>query len=121
MYKKNKTQKNKMKNKIKLSTGNDIFFYNGKQYINDSYIHGIGWIILDSNNPSQIVARSDKPLITAKYPWEIGTQPYTCVTQNRVYIEAAVPIPDSYFLLIECCFFFIICFCLFFFFLFWFV
>ena len=49
-----------------LSSGNYIFFYNSAQKgwpENPNTAYHIGWAILDSNNPTKILQRSDMPLM----------------------------------------------------------
>ena len=77
---------------LQLRNGDYIFFYNaatvGWPDEPGSAYHP-GWVILDGNDPSVIKQRSEEPLLTPQFAWELGTLPYTCNVPNVVFLEAA--------------------------------
>lgn len=77
---------------IKLSNGDYLFIYNsatvGWPDDPESAYHP-GWVILDKNDPLIIKQRSDEPLMTPEYTWELGVSPYTCNVPNVIFVEAA--------------------------------
>jgi predicted GH43/DUF377 family glycosyl hydrolase len=77
---------------LQLLNGDYIFFYNsattGWPDEPGSAYHP-GWVILDGQDPSVIKQRSEEPLLTPTYAWELGTQPYTCNVPNVIFLEAA--------------------------------
>jgi len=55
-----------------LSNGNYIFFYNSAEKgwpedLKTSY--HVGWVILDGQDPTKILARSEQPLMGSQYSW----------------------------------------------------
>lgn len=77
---------------LQLLNGDYIFFYNsatlGWPDEAGSAYHP-GWVILDGKDPSVIKQRSEEPLLTPTFAWELGTLPYTCNVPNVVFLEAA--------------------------------
>ena len=77
---------------LQLLNGDYIFFYNsatlGWPDEAGSAYHP-GWVILDGKDPSVIKQRSEEPLLTPTFAWELGTLPYTCNVPNVVVLEAA--------------------------------
>lgn len=61
--------------------------------------YAIGWVILDGKNPTKILQRSDKPLLSATYDYEIGEAPYTCTQYNSVYAKGMVKLEGMFFVL----------------------
>jgi predicted GH43/DUF377 family glycosyl hydrolase len=82
---------------IKLSNGDYLFIYNsatvGWPDDPNSAYHP-GWVILDHENPLNILQRSELPLMTPEYTWELGVSPYTCNVPNVIFVEAAYLIND---------------------------
>jgi predicted GH43/DUF377 family glycosyl hydrolase len=82
---------------IQLSNGDYLFIYNsatiGWPDDPDSAYHP-GWVILDSENPLHILQRSEQPLMTPEYTWELGVAPYTCNVPNVIFLEAAYLMND---------------------------
>eukprot|EP00428_Durinskia_dybowskii_P060793 CAMPEP_0170364594 /NCGR_PEP_ID=MMETSP0117_2-20130122/5458_1 /TAXON_ID=400756 /ORGANISM="Durinskia baltica, Strain CSIRO CS-38" /LENGTH=356 /DNA_ID=CAMNT_0010619107 /DNA_START=90 /DNA_END=1160 /DNA_ORIENTATION=+ len=77
---------------LQLLNGDYVFFYNsatvGWPDEPGSAYHP-GWVILDGKDPSVIKQRSEEPLLTPTYAWELGTLPYTCNVPNVIFLEAA--------------------------------
>ena len=77
---------------LELLNGDYIFFYNSATvgWPNEpgSAYHP-GWVILDRKDPTVIKQRSEVPLLTPEFAWELGTLPYTCNVPNVVFLEAA--------------------------------
>lgn len=77
---------------LQLLNGDYIFFYNsatvGWPDEPGSAYHP-GWVILDGKNPRVIKQRSEQPLLTPEFAWELGTAPYTCNVPNVIFLEAA--------------------------------
>lgn len=45
--------------------------------VND-HVYSIGWALFDRNNPSELLARSEKPILSPEYPYELyGISEYT--------------------------------------------
>lgn len=80
---------------LRLNDGNYLFFYNSAQlgWPDDlKTAYHVGWLILDGNNPTNILQRSSEPLLGPKYAWEEGVAPYACNVPNVVFLEAAYPV-----------------------------
>jgi predicted GH43/DUF377 family glycosyl hydrolase len=59
-----------------------LLIYNGA---NDSLVYGPGWALFDRQDPRRLLARSEKPFMVPKLPWEkAGTVP------NVIFIEGAI-------------------------------
>mmetsp|Transcript_5516 Transcript_5516/g.9250 ORF Transcript_5516/g.9250 Transcript_5516/m.9250 type:complete len:788 (-) Transcript_5516:630-2993(-) len=99
---------------VKLADGNYLMLYNGYtltdiqnaldfnfSVFNNGQLppkikhYAIGWLILDGNNPTKILQRSEKPIISASYKYETGEAPFTCMQHNSVYAKAIVRIEAS--------------------------
>jgi predicted GH43/DUF377 family glycosyl hydrolase len=81
---------------LRLSDGNYLFFYNSAQVgwpDDPATTYNVGWLILDGNDPSVILQRSEEPLMRPKFAYEIGASPYACNVPNVVFLEAAFPLP----------------------------
>lgn len=85
---------------LTLSTGDYLFFYNSASIgwpDEPGSAYHVGWVILDKTDPTKILQRSNEPLMTPEYPWEIGSPPYTCNVPNVIFLEAAKQIsPDQF-------------------------
>ncbi len=72
---------------LQLSSGDYLFFYNsaslGWPDDPDKY-YNVGWVILDGNNISNILQRSEVPILSPVKSWEYGVSPYTCNGQCAV-------------------------------------
>ena len=75
----------------RLSNGDYLYFYNidtGFPYKpNPLGRCAIGWAILDGNDPTTIVARSEDALLVASEPWE------TCAAVGKGYVRPQPPPP----------------------------
>lgn len=83
---------------MQLSTGDYIFFYNSASLgfpSDPEAAYHVGWVILDKENPKLIIDRSSEPLITPKFAWEIGVEPYSCNVGQVVFLEAAHPMENK--------------------------
>ena len=60
--------------------------------------YNVGWLILDGEDPSTILQRSDEPILSPELPWEIGVSPYLGLTPNVVFVEGWAPTdePDTF-------------------------
>jgi beta-1,2-mannobiose phosphorylase / 1,2-beta-oligomannan phosphorylase len=78
---------------MRLSNGNYIFIYNSARHgypspkPNWDVQYNVGYVILDSQDPSKILSRSEQPILSPELPWEIGTSPYLGLTPNVVFVE----------------------------------
>ena len=83
---------------LTLLNGDYIFFYNsamlGWPSTPGSAYHP-GWVILDRDDPTVIKQRSNVPLLTPEFAWELGDLPYTCNAPNVVFLEAAHRISET--------------------------
>ena len=55
-----------------LEDGNYLFFYNSadKGWPDESTSsYHVGWVILDGQDPTKILQRSEEPLMSSEYPW----------------------------------------------------
>eukprot|EP01084_Bolivina_argentea_P011627 21729_1 len=71
---------------LRLSSGDYIFFYNGHD---NKYEYRAGYLILDGKDPTNVIARSEKPLIDITFPWEKGTPPNLSNVKNVVFLQGA--------------------------------
>jgi len=84
---------------LPLSDGNYLFLYNsarkGYHSIKPNWDiqYNVGWVILDGDNPSKIIQRSDEPLFSPELGWETGTGNYLGLTPNVVFVEGWAPHP----------------------------
>ncbi len=64
-----------------------LLLYNGA---NDKLIYGPGWILFDKNDPTRVLARSQKPFILPTLPWErVGIVP------NVIFLEGVTSRPGD--------------------------
>jgi predicted GH43/DUF377 family glycosyl hydrolase len=62
-----------------------LLLYNGAD---DHLVYGPGWILFDRHDPRRVIARADRPFITAALSWEkAGNVP------NVIFLEGAAPNP----------------------------
>lgn len=90
---------------LRLSDKNYLFFYNSARVwyptgkINYTLQYNVGFLILDKDDPSKILQRSDEPLLSPQTTWEIGMEPYLGLTPNVVFLEGAKSLGDDKFLI----------------------
>ncbi len=89
----------------RLSTGDFLYIYN----VDTGYPYhpnpvgrcAIGWAILDGEDPTRIVARSDSPLLTAVFPWEqCPVKNSTCQETMVVFSTGLKPLGNDEFLVV---------------------
>jgi predicted GH43/DUF377 family glycosyl hydrolase len=68
------------------------FFCSAATKPNYERCYAIGWVILDSKDPTKVVARSkiDDPLLVPTLEWEIGNSTHGDQTPNAVFIDGAL-------------------------------
>ena len=86
---------------LRLSTGDFVFFINswGSDWPDKGNGYQPGWVVLDGDDPSIIVASAQKPLWDpSREPWLVGVAPWTCNVPNVTFLEAAHPTeePDTF-------------------------
>jgi predicted GH43/DUF377 family glycosyl hydrolase len=59
-----------------------LLIYNGAD---ENNIFATGWVLFDKNDPTRVVARSDKPIFTVEQVWEKAGQ-----VPNVVFVEGVV-------------------------------
>jgi len=78
---------------LPLTDGNYLFLYNSARHGYPSNKPGwdiqynVGWVILDKDDPTKVIQRSEEPLLSPTLPWEIGDSPELDLTPNVVFIE----------------------------------
>ena len=83
---------------LPLSDGNFLFLHNSA---NSTKGHGgavtynPSWAILDGTDPSRILQRATRPLLSPVLGWQQGTAPYECNVGAVVFLEAAAPVPGQ--------------------------
>jgi len=89
---------------LQLSDGNYLFIYNSARHGYPSVKPGwdvqynVGWVILDQNDPTKVLQRSDEPLFSPVLDWEIGTAPQLGLTPNVVFLEGWIPYTENQFI-----------------------
>uniref|UniRef100_A0A914P7C4 acid phosphatase n=1 Tax=Panagrolaimus davidi TaxID=227884 RepID=A0A914P7C4_9BILA len=85
---------------LKLNTGDYLFIYNSARSGNSTVKPGwnlqynIGYAILAGSDPTQVLQRSDQPIMTPTLDWETGnTTDY--LTPNVVFLEGLIPDPNG--------------------------
>jgi predicted GH43/DUF377 family glycosyl hydrolase len=73
-----------------LSDGNIIFFHNSANATMHAYHPG--FVIINGSDPTQILQRSETPILSPTRDWEIGSYPAECNVANVVFLEAAAPV-----------------------------
>jgi len=80
---------------VQLKTGDYLMFYAAAT---PGWVaHGnytAGWIILDKNDPTKIVQRSDEHIMVPLLPYEQGIPPYPVNRANVIFLCSAVPTSD---------------------------
>jgi predicted GH43/DUF377 family glycosyl hydrolase len=62
--------------------------YNGAD---EKSVFATGWVLFDKNDPTKVVARSDKPIFKVEQEWEkVGQVP------NVVFVEGVVPVGNRW-------------------------
>jgi len=73
-----------------LSDGNYFFIYNSAQK-NDTSPSGFdynpGFLIINGSDPTQIIQRSDNPIVSPTLGWELGVPPYLGHVADVIFIE----------------------------------
>jgi predicted GH43/DUF377 family glycosyl hydrolase len=79
---------------LRLSDGNYLFIYNSARGGFPSkkpgyqFQYNIGWLILDKNDPTRILQRSDEPILSPVLDWETGNNPTgLALVPNVVFCE----------------------------------
>ena len=74
---------------MRLSNGNYLFLYNSaRKYGNNNFQYNLGWVILSGDDPTQILERSEEPILTPELGWEVGqSPPWLDLTNYVVFIE----------------------------------
>jgi len=92
---------------LPLSDGNYLFIYNSARHGYPSKKPGwdvqynVGFVILDKNDPTKILQRSDEPILSPVLPWEIGnTSDQLGLTPNVVFVEGWMPIGTNQFFVV---------------------
>uniref|UniRef100_A0A6B2L8N7 Glycosyl hydrolase family 32 N-terminal domain-containing protein n=1 Tax=Arcella intermedia TaxID=1963864 RepID=A0A6B2L8N7_9EUKA len=86
---------------LPLSDGNYLFIYNSARHGFPSIKPGwdlqynVGWVILDKDDPTKILQRSDEPILSPELGWEKGDAPYLGLTPNVVFLEGWIPLPSQ--------------------------
>lgn len=71
-----------------LSDGNLFFLHNSA---NESLAYHPGWVVTNGTDPTQVLQRSEEPLLTPDEAWTIGAAPALCNVPSVVFLEAAHP------------------------------
>jgi len=78
---------------LMLSNGNYLFIYNSARHGYPSpkpdwdIQYNVGWVILDGQDPTKILARASEPILSPELAWEKGDAPYLGLTPNVVFVE----------------------------------
>jgi len=89
---------------LPLSDGNYLFIYNSARGGFPSKKPGwnlqynVGWVVLDKENPTKVIQRSEDPLFGPVLGWEKGDSPYLDLTPNVVFLEGWKPLSSNTFL-----------------------
>lgn len=68
---------------LPLSDGNLLFFYNSANGTGGDFdAYNPGWVVLSGADPTQILARSETPLLSPDHGWEQGKAPFECNVHN---------------------------------------
>jgi len=84
-----------------LSNGHYLFLYNSGRHGYPSkkpdwdVQYNVGWVILDGQDPTKILARSSEPILSPELAWEKGDAPYLGLTPNVVFVEGWVRHPTK--------------------------
>jgi predicted GH43/DUF377 family glycosyl hydrolase len=91
---------------LPLSDGNYLFIYNSarpgypSKKPNWNLQYNVGWVILDKNDPTKILLRSDKPLFSPVLSWEKGDAPQLGLTPNVVFLEGWIAYQPNKFIVV---------------------
>lgn len=66
-----------------------LFLYHGAEETN---VYSIGAILVNPENPEEILGRSQEPLITPQLSWETGKEQYSAEVPNVVFGCGTIPI-----------------------------
>lgn len=72
---------------MRLSDGNYLYLYNSARLGYPSPLpnyaeqYNVGFLILDQDDPTRILQRSDEPILTPQMDWEIGKE-LSCLDLN---------------------------------------
>lgn len=78
---------------IRLKSGDFLFIYNSAQ---DGYSsvkpgwslqYNLGYAILNENDPTRVVQRSNQPILSPELDWEVGNVSDKYLTPNVVFLE----------------------------------
>lgn len=89
---------------LRLEDGNYLFIYNSARGGFPSkkpgyqFQYNVGWLILDKNDPTKILQRSDQPILSPVRDWEKGSNPNgLALVPNVVFCEGwAASGPNQY-------------------------
>lgn len=79
---------------LRLSSGDVLLLFNSWSSTTIPGPPGYepGWLILDRDDPTTVVAQAEKPLFDpSAAPWMVGERPFTCNVRNVAFVEAAQP------------------------------
>uniref|UniRef100_A0AC35EVN7 Arabinanase/levansucrase/invertase n=1 Tax=Panagrolaimus sp. PS1159 TaxID=55785 RepID=A0AC35EVN7_9BILA len=84
---------------LKLNTGDYLFIYNSARagyYTRPDWNlqYNIGYAILAETDPTQVLDRSKRPLMSPELDWEIGDSD-KYLKPNVVFLEGLIPDPDG--------------------------
>ncbi len=79
---------------LRLASGDYLFIYNSARYPNRILQYNLGYAILDGSNPSNILHRSDRPLLSPELEWEVGTSS-EYLAKNTVFLGGLVEDPNG--------------------------
>ena len=88
---------------IKLKDGNFLFLYNSARITNETspkpgweLFYDVGYVILDKNDPTNVLFRSSIPLFSPSLDWEKCTKfnPPKGLTPNVIFVEGWKKISD---------------------------
>jgi predicted GH43/DUF377 family glycosyl hydrolase len=87
---------------LRLQDGNYLFIYNSARGGFPSkkpgyqFQYNVGWLILDKNDPTKILQRSDEPILSPVLPWETGiSQNGLALVPNVVFCEGWEAMPAN--------------------------
>jgi len=89
---------------LKLEDGNYLFFYNSgrddfpSEKPGYSYQYNVGFLILDKDDPTKILQRSENPILSPELAWEKGKAPFLDLTPNVVFLEGAKALGNNQYL-----------------------
>jgi predicted GH43/DUF377 family glycosyl hydrolase len=76
-----------------LADGNYVFFHNSAT--SPGNVYHPGFVILNGSDPTQILQRSELPLLSPTRDWELGAAPAACNVPNVVFLEAVTRAPGQ--------------------------